>query len=165
MPVATAFIDWQAASCASSEATRCCSSRICLPTSNVGVPSAKAARQSSANDRSPTNRNAIIADGQISSAMEVQRRCRVSRVRLVRPEPTPYRRPESSIEVPTGRLARRPMLCCRLRPWLCVALLAPCSVASRGPGCVSPSSPHALVPAVVLLWFTLAAATKRNKIQ
>ena len=29
-------------------------------------------------------------------------------VRLVRPEPTPYQRPESSIEVPTGRLARGP---------------------------------------------------------
>ena len=42
------------------------------------------------------------------------------------------------------------MLCCRLRPWLCVALLAPCSVAGCGPGCVSPSSPHALLPAVVL---------------
>ena len=49
-----------------------------------------------------------------------------------------------------SRRCCRPMLCCRLRPWLCVALLAPCSVAGRGPGCVSPSSPHALLPAVVL---------------
>ena len=31
-----------------------------------------------------------------------------------------------------------------------VVAVAPCSVAGCGPGCVSPSSPHALLPAVAL---------------
>ena len=34
-----------------------------------------------------------------------------------------------------SRRCCRPMLCCRLWPWLCVAWLAPCSVAGCCPGC------------------------------
>ena len=37
-----------------------------------------------------------------------------------------------------------------------VVAVAPCSVAGCGPGCVSPSSPHALLPAVALAVYRLA---------